>query len=96
MNLFAYLEYLCTHLTRRAPLSTELHGEGLSILGENPHPDRVDQHRHHTQALMLDGVEQNKVPGREKENKQWDGRGGGRGDERGRGTIPRFCWIQLD
>lgn len=63
MNLASYLKYLGTHLTSRAPLSTQLHWEGLSILGKHSHPDCVDQHRHHTQPLLLDGVEKDQVPG---------------------------------
>lgn len=70
MDFFAYLKYLGAHLASGAPLSAQLHGEGLSVLGENAHPDRVDQHRHHREALLLDGVEQNQVPGRGKRGKE--------------------------
>lgn len=68
MNLITYLKYLCTHLTGRTPLGAQLHGQSLSILCKHSHLDRVDQHGHGTQTLLLDRVEHNQVPGREKGN----------------------------
>lgn len=90
MNWVPYLKYLRAHLTSRAPLSTQLHRDGLSILSKHPHPDRVDQHCHRAQPLLLDGVEQNQVPGerrgkgKKKQSEAQDGggvaEGGGKGD----------------
>lgn len=102
MNLVSYLKHLCTHLTSRAPLSTQLHGESLSILCKHPHLDRVNQHGHNAQTLLLDGVEHNQVPGREEGKKQSEAQDGREvadgGDERSEGMliIPRPCWVQLD
>ena len=61
-NTHAHLEDLCTHLSGGAPLTAELYGEGLSVLGENAHTDRVDQNGDHTQPLLLHRVEQDHVP----------------------------------
>ena len=100
MNFVSYLKYLRAHLTSRAPLSAQLHREGLSVLREHPHLHRVDQHRHRTQPLLLDGVEQNQVPGREmgeekkkkKKKKQSEAQDGGGVAEVGGGGDERGCW----
>lgn len=75
-NVISHLKYFCTHLTCGGPLSTQLHREGLPVLSEHPDPDRVDQHGHHTQPLLFNGVEQDQEPGRK--------RGGGSNQKKNR------------
>lgn len=65
---FTYLKYLCTHLSCRAPLSTQLHRDCLSVLSKDSYPDCVHEHSQGTQTLLLDRVEQNHVPDNKKKN----------------------------
>lgn len=80
----SYLKDLGAHLTSRAPLSAQLHGESLSILRKHSHLHRVHQHRHCAQTLLLNGVEHNQVPvcvktGGKQEIREW--RVHGRGEK---------------
>lgn len=68
MNKASYLKHFCTYFSGSAPLSAQLHREGLSIFSEYPHPDCVHKHSHHTQALLLNRVEKNQVPLRGEKN----------------------------
>lgn len=57
-----YLVDIGHHVGGGAPARAELAGQGLPLLGEHMCVQGVHQHRHHTQALLLQRVEHHQEP----------------------------------
>jgi len=58
-----YLVDVRHHVGGRAPVRTELGGQGLPLLREHAHVRGVHQHRHDAQPLLLQRVEHHQEPG---------------------------------
>lgn len=57
-----YLVDVRDHVSGRAPVCADLHGQGLTLLRKDTHPGRADQQGHHTEPLLFQRVEQHHVP----------------------------------